>query len=174
MKPARMGRALLVIDVQNDLVDALPPPRRTELLARIAELVQRARERGTPLVYVRHNEENGPLRLGSPPWEIAAEVAPRSGEPVVEKQFASAFQETNLEEILKARDAGELTICGMQSDFCVNATARAAVERGYPVTLVADAHATYATAEKSEREIIDSIESGLQELGVRTAPASAF
>ncbi len=35
-----------------------------------------------------------------------------------------------------------LAITGLQTEFCVDATARAALSRGYEVSLVADAHTT--------------------------------
>jgi nicotinamidase-related amidase len=164
-----MQRALLVIDMQNELVDSLPAQRRSELISAVGALVHRARARGTPVVYVRHNDD-GPLRLGTPPWEIAAEVAPRNGEPIVEKQHADAFVETGLTEVFSVRKIDELVVCGMQSDFCVDATIRGALERGYRVTLAEDAHATYADGGKTEREIIDELH---RELRGRSVSLSA-
>lgn len=166
-----MNAALLVIDVQNDLVDALPSERSSALLEIIADLVSNARARRMPVVYVRHNEDDGPLRLGALPWEIAAAIAPQPGDPIVEKRFGDAFLETDLGELLKTRNVDELIVCGMQSDFCVNATTRGAIALGYRVTLVEDAHATYDAAGKTERQIIDELHAALRDLSVRTVPA---
>jgi len=160
-----MSSALLVIDMQNDLVDALSSERRDDLLAAISELLRDARANRTPVVYVRHNED-GPLRFGTPPWEIAASVAPLPGEPIVEKRFGDAFQETDLANVLTDRGIDELLVCGMQSDFCVVATVRGAMKRGYGVTLVENAHATYASDGKTEREIIDELHRSLRLSGV--------
>lgn len=169
-----MSRALLVVDVQNDLVDALPVRRSADLLTTIAALLRDARASGTPVVYVRHNED-GPLLLGTPPWEIAAAIAPLAGDPIVEKRFGDAFQETDLGDVLAGRSIDELVICGMQSDFCIDATVRGAAKRGYRVTLIEDAHATYASDGKTEREIIDRLHQSLRGNDVRLASAaSAF
>ena len=169
-----MPTALIVIDVQNDLVDALPAERRADLLDAIGALVRQARQSGTPVVYVRHNEDDGPLRVQTPPWEIAAAIAPSDGEPVVDKRFGDAFQETDLAGVLSARDAGEVVLCGMQSDFCVDATARGAVKRGYRVTVVEDAHATYGNGAKTERDIIDDLHERWRGEGITLAPRAGY
>lgn len=166
-----MARALLVVDVQNDLVDALPAERRGELLTTVAELLREARMKRIPVVYVRHNEE-GPLRLGTPAWEIASAVGPQEEEPIVEKRFGDAFQETDLAEVLAARGIDDLVICGMQSDFCIDATTRGAAKRGYRVTLVENAHATYGSDGKTERDIIDALHEELRGKGIRLSSAS--
>jgi len=173
-KSPLMSVALLVIDMQNDLVDALTGERRDDLIAAVSDLLRDARANATPVVYIRHNEDApGPLRFGTPPWEIAASIAPLPGEPIVEKQFGDAFQETDLAGVLADRGIDELVVCGMQSDFCVAATVRGAMKRGYRVTLVEDAHATYASAGKTEREIIDDLHRSFRGDAVRLVYATA-
>lgn len=50
----RAGKALLVIDVQNDVVsDAW---RRSEVIENINTLVAKAREAGTPVIWVQHSD----------------------------------------------------------------------------------------------------------------------
>ncbi|HYZ15430.1 MAG TPA: cysteine hydrolase family protein [Candidatus Acidoferrum sp.] len=146
-----MGTVLLVIDIQRSLVADLAPDRRSGFLRTVGELLERARTAGTPLVYVRHNDDE--LPLGTAGWEIAEEVAPRPGEPIVEKRFRDAFRETGLEPMLKELGADHLVVCGMQTEFCVDATIREAERRGYRVTLVEDGHATYPAGSASEEQI---------------------
>jgi nicotinamidase-related amidase len=70
-------------------------------------------------------------------------VAPQPGEPVTIKRRNSGFYDTDLDAKLKAADIDALVICGMQTEYCVDATVRSAFERGYRVTVAADAHTTF-------------------------------
>jgi nicotinamidase-related amidase len=166
-------RALLVIDVQNDLVNQLPPERRPELLGAVTALLEHARAAEIPVIYIRHNEDEGPLKLGTPAWEIATAVAPRDAEPIVEKRHADAFAETDLAGTLSERGITDLVLCGMQSDFCVVSTARGAMLRGFRTALAEDGHATFAANGKSERKIIAAIEAELEGGGVLLVPSAA-
>ena len=150
-----MNTALLVIDVQQMLVDYLEPSRRAEFLATLASLIGRTRAAGIAVVYVRHCDDE--LRPGTPAWEIAADIAPQAGEPVVDKTFRDSFRETKLYDTLCGLGVDRLIVCGMQTEFCVDATIREAERRGYRVTLVADGHATYPAGGATEEQIRDQV-----------------
>ena len=152
-----MATALLVIDVQRELVDALAPQRRTEFLGTLGTLLERARGSGVPVVYVRHDGSPGELVPGTPGWEVAGEIAPRPGESIVDKRFSDAFRETDLAAVLEKLGADRIVACGMQTEYCVDATIREAERRGYHVTLVQDGHATYPAEGASEEQIRDQV-----------------
>lgn len=147
-----MSAVLLVVDVQRELVDRLAPLRRSDFLTTLGGLIGRAREAGVPIVYVRH-AGSVELIAGTPGWEIASEIAPRFGEPIVDKRFRDAFRETDLADVLKRLRCERLIVCGMQTEFCVDATVREAERRGYIVTLVEDGHATYPVDGTTEDQI---------------------
>jgi len=172
--PAALGEStvLLVIDVQRALVECLPEARRAGFLQTLSGLLRRARERGIAVVYVRHNDEQ--LVLGTPGWEIAGAVAPRPGEPVVDKRYRDAFRETSLAEMLGGLQAGHVVLCGMQSEYCVDATLREAERRGYSVTLVEDGHATYASDALSEEQIRANVHRIAQGLAAVRPAAEVF
>ena len=146
-----MNTALLVIDVQQNLADALSPPRREAFLRTLAELIARARAARTPVVYIRHEDEE--LVPNTAGWEIAPEIAPLPGEPIVEKRYGDAFRETNLEQLLADMGTEHVVVCGMKTEFCVDATVRGAEERGYRVTLAADGTATHPVDGATEEQI---------------------
>jgi nicotinamidase-related amidase len=164
--------ALIVIDVQQALVDELKAERRSSFLSTLEALLARAREAGVPLVYVRHNDEE--LAMGTAAWEIAGEIAPRDGEPIVEKTFRDAFRETNLEDVLHGLRAERLVVCGMQTEFCVDATIREAERRGYRVTLVEDGTATYPAGGLSEEQIREHVHRVARGRVAEVEPASAL
>jgi nicotinamidase-related amidase len=149
--PLVMKPALVVIDVQQQPLSELVPGRRPEFLSTIASLLSGARERSVPVVYVRHQDEWMPP--GSNDWQIAGEIAPREGESIVEKRYRDAFRETDLDDVLKRFGVERVIVCGMQTEFCVDATIREAERRGYRVDLVGDAHATAPAGGLSEEQI---------------------
>ena len=134
----RPNTALLVIDVQNDVVAAAHD--RDEVVARIAGLVQRARTAGTPVVWVQHADED--LPRGSDGWQYVPELARQETEPLVHKAYGDSFEATDLEQVLAGLGVGHLVVAGAQTDACIRSTLHGALVRGYDATLVADAHTT--------------------------------
>ena len=134
----RTKQALLVIDVQvNVVADAW---KRDEVIANINTLVTKSRQRNTPVIWVQHSDEG--MEIGTDGWQIVSELVPLLAEPVIRKRYRSSFEETELEETLSKLGIGHLVICGAETDNCVRHTSHAALERGYDVTLIEDAHTT--------------------------------
>lgn len=136
--PGRPATALLVVDVQVGVVAGAH--ERDAVVARIAALVERARAQDVPVVWVQHEGDETPR--DSDAWAIAPELRPRADEPLVHKRFGDAFEATDLEATLAARDVGRLVVAGAQTDGCIRSTLHGAVARGYDATLVDDAHTT--------------------------------
>jgi len=136
--PGRTNQALLVIDVQNDVVKTAW--HRSEVIANINSLVAKARQTKTPIIWVQHSDDY--MKIGTDSWQIVSELQPLANEPKIGKKFRSSFEETKLEETLAQLGVGHLYICGAETDNCVRHTSHAALERGYDVTLVKDAHTT--------------------------------
>ena len=133
--------ALVVIDAQIGVVGEAY--HHDEVLDNINLLLDRARSSGTPVIYVQHNEpKGGELEPGTPKWPIHPAIAPREGEPVVQKASPDSFHETHLQEELAARGIKRLVIAGAQTQMCIDSTVRRAVADGYDVLLAGDAHTT--------------------------------
>jgi nicotinamidase-related amidase len=137
-KTERTQSALLVIDVQVGVVQ--DAHLRDEKIANIAKAVDKARAQSIPVIWVRHSEEE--LSIGSDIWQIVPELVPLVGEPIVEKLFRSSFVETDLTDHLSRLNVGQLYICGAETNNCVRHTSHAALEQGFDITLIADAHTT--------------------------------
>jgi nicotinamidase-related amidase len=131
--------ALVVIDVQNAVMDGAWDA--DGVVSRIAALIQRARDRDVPVVYVQH-EEDGGMEPESDGWQVVDAIAPREGDPRVRKRYGDSFAETTLQETLRGLGARHLVMCGAQTDFCVRTTTQRGLAEGYDVTLVEDCHTT--------------------------------
>jgi nicotinamidase-related amidase len=136
--PNRPNAALLVIDVQNGVVGEAHD--RDGVVANISALVSKARDAGVEVVWVQHNGDD--LPQGSEAWQYVPELDPREAEPMVQKAYADAFEETDLEPVLDERGVGRLFVAGAQTDECIRSTLHGAIVRGYDATLVGDAHTT--------------------------------
>lgn len=134
----RPNTALLVIDVQNDVVGGAH--QRDAIVANINTLVDRARDEGVPIVWVQHSDEQ--LEQGSDGWEYVPELTRQDAEPLVHKTFGDSFEDTDLEGVLASAGVGHLVVSGAQTDACIRSTIHGAFARGYDVTLVGDAHTT--------------------------------
>ncbi|MEU1145225.1 cysteine hydrolase family protein [Streptomyces sp. NPDC005863] len=134
----RPNTALLVIDVQQDVVEG--SHRRDEVVANISGLVERARQEGVPVVWVQHFDEG--LTRGSDGWRLVPELTPMDAEPIVEKSYGDAFEDTTLEAVLSRLGVGRLLVTGAETDACIRSTLHGAFVRGYDTTLVSDAHTT--------------------------------
>ena len=151
--------ALLVIDVQRAFFDGdtIPPVYDGEqVLARISDVVQRARVAALPIVYVQHDGGGGhPLEQGGKGWQIHPEVVPQDGDVVVAKTTPDSFYETRLKIDLDALGVESLIVVGNQTDFCVDTTCRRARSLDYTVTLLKDAHSTWDNEHLKAQQIID-------------------
>jgi nicotinamidase-related amidase len=134
----RPKTALLVIDVQNGVVAAAH--ERDAVVANVASLVGRARVEQVPVVWVQHNDEELPRQ--SEEWRIVPELSRGDDEPLVEKSYPDAFEDTTLESVLAGLGAGRLVVAGAQTDVCIRSTLHGALVRGYDAILVSDAHTT--------------------------------
>ncbi len=129
---------LIVVDVQVGVVSVVWDAQR--VVKNVARAVERARAAGIPVLWVQHSDED--LPHGSPEWEWTPELVPAAGEARIDKHYNSAFEQTDLEQELAALAATHITLAGAASNWCIRATAYAALERGYDLTLIEDAHST--------------------------------
>lgn len=140
MAMVREGKqgVLVVVDVQVGVLrDAWDAER---VIGNVARTVERARASGTPVLWVQHADDE--LAHGSAEWQWVPELVPAKGEPLIHKHFNSSFEQTTLEAELAALGATHITLAGAASNWCIRATAYGALERGYDLTLVKDAHTT--------------------------------
>lgn len=142
-------RALIVVDLQNEYEAGgkLPLEGLNEAVANAQRLLSAARDRGETIVHIRHEtpgSNEAPFAIGTHGTGIIAAVAPIDGEATLTKHYPNAFRDTGLQGLLDAQGVQELVIVGAMSHMCVDATARAAFDFGYGVTVISDACATRA------------------------------
>ena len=143
MATVRQGSkgVLVVVDVQVGVMkDAW---NAAQVVTNVSHAVDRARAAGAPVIWVQHSDKE--LVYGSPEWQWVPELSPAAGEPRIHKRFESSFEETALEPELARLGATHIALAGAATNWCIRATAYGALDRGYDLTLIKDAHTTRST-----------------------------
>lgn len=148
--------ALLVVDAQVGLLrgefDVSQPER---VVANMSNVLDKARTRGADVVFMLHNgDEGGALEPNTPGWQVVPELAPRSGELVLEKEASDSFYQTGLEQLLRDKGAKTIALVGCMTPYCIDTTARSAVFRQFNVHLLGDCHTGPSVGNLGSGEVV--------------------
>lgn len=143
-----MTRALIVIDMQRafDDLDFWGPTTNPDCEANVAALAAAWAASGEPIVVVRHDSVSpgSPLSPANPGNALVDAVAELEPALFVTKNVNSAFYgDPDLHAWLVGKGITELVVCGIQTNMCVETTARMAGNLGYDVTVALDATRTF-------------------------------
>lgn len=156
--------ALVIVDLNRGFTDPESPLHcdTDGAVETTARLLEAARDAGCPIAFTTIvYDESGQrvakafidkvpslltLAAGTPWPEIDQRIAPRPGEPVLLKLFASAFFGTPLAPMLAAAHCDTIIVTGASTSGCVRATAVDGMQYGYRVVVPRDAVADRAQA----------------------------
>ncbi|MGQ0841249.1 cysteine hydrolase family protein [Actinokineospora sp.] len=139
--------ALLMIDVQRGLDDPYWGPRNNpDAESNIRALLDGWADAGQPIVLVRHDSvtEGSPLVPGKPGNAFKPELDGARPDLLFGKSVSSAFHgEVDLHAWLTRRGIDRLVLAGIQTNMCVETSARVAGSLGYDVRVALDATYTF-------------------------------
>lgn len=171
--------AVVLIEFQNEfckeggkLYDGVKGEiQRLGTLSNAVKLAEGARKKGALVIYApfifnpKYCDENqmkgivkavadaNAFREGTWGATIIDELKPKPGDKVVSgKCTLCGFNNTNLEELLKAAKIKNVAVAGFLTNFCVESTARTAYDKGYGVTVVKDATASNSPEDQKYTE----------------------
>ena len=148
--------ALVIIDFVRAYLDPASPLYAgvEEALAACVKLLAAARQARIPVIHTNVSFTPGGVdggvffrkvkalrafERGSPMGEFAHGLEPRPDEPVITKQYASAFFGTSLASTLTASGVDTLLIAGLSTSGCIRASTVDAVQHGFIPVVVRDA-----------------------------------
>ena len=143
--------AIIVVDIVNGFTDESCPlgSDNSDVVAANIALLKAARVANVPIFFtttVYYNEEQASvfrkrvpalnLLVPSSPWiDIDPALGRRNDEIVIEKQWASAFFETDLDEKLQDVGVDSLVITGLTTSGCVRASVVDGLQHNYSVVV---------------------------------------
>jgi nicotinamidase-related amidase len=156
--------AVLVIDMHRGSLEAPGTvfiPGATSLYPALSSLLDGARERSIPVVYIVHQTDPsgrdarnpfwvecdnildlypnvGEQVIGSPWTEIPAPIAPKPGDVVIPKKRYGAFSGNGLMQVLRMWGVDTLILTGVATEICVLATAFEGFNNDFRVLLASD------------------------------------
>lgn len=139
--------ALVVVDVQQGFADpSWGPTTNPECEANVGRLLDAWAVAGQPVVVVRHDstKADSPLNPDHAGNALTPAVAAAQPDLFVTKTVNSAFYGTpDLEAWLRAEGIERLVVCGIQTNMCVETTARMGGNLGFDVVVPLDATRTF-------------------------------
>ncbi len=147
--------ALLVVDMINGFTDPACAlgTHCPEVIAANCQLLERFREQALPVFFttvVYHNDQQASvfraklpalnvLEAGSHWVDIDKNLGRLPSETLIEKQWPSAFHQTDLHAQLNALSVDSLVITGLTTSGCVRASAVDALQYNYQVVIAEEA-----------------------------------
>ena len=146
---------LIVIDAQN----AITVPELYDFegfVANVKTLIGVARENVVEVIFIRHDDGAGSVMTpGCEGFEIYSGFSPAGGEKVFDKTVNSIFRSGEVTEYLRSSGETTLMVCGLQTDYCMDASVKCGFEHGFEMIVPAGANSTFdngfMTAEESYR-----------------------
>jgi nicotinamidase-related amidase len=114
------------------------------LIDNVGRLIEKARKAGVPVYYILYTEgEGSPRSAGQPLWQVHHQIAPQDSDRTIIKYYADSFLKTDLDQLLQQDGVDTVVICGVQTEFCIDATVKSAYSHGYHVVLAKNGHSTF-------------------------------
>lgn len=144
---------LLVIDTQK-LITNENLYKFDTFVESVCKLIDESRKNNVEVIYVRHDDgAENELTKGKAGFEIYEKFKPTNKERIFDKVVNSAFKGTGLLEYLLDKGEKDIIICGLQSDYCIDATIKCGFEHSFNIIVPAFANTTvenkFMSAEQS-------------------------
>jgi nicotinamidase-related amidase len=131
--------ALLVVDIQNEYLPVMDQKDVKPGMEAINTVIGIFRKYHYPVIRVHHTQIGQGPAPGTEAFEFPKTVPVEADDPLIIKNYPSAFTKTSLDSLLKAQGCNTVYLCGLSAVGCVLATYFGAMDRGYDTYMVREA-----------------------------------
>ncbi|WHY87069.1 isochorismatase family protein [Neobacillus novalis] len=150
-----MKQALLIIDVQQDLVEGNSEEqgvfKKEKLIQNINMVIEKAINERVQIVFIRDLDVSNGEGVG---FQIHKDINVPSTAVIFDKAATNSFYGTPLNEYLHGQTIEHLVIMGCKTEHCIDTAVRTATVNHFDVTLVGDGHSTSDSEILSAEQII--------------------
>ena len=135
-----MSKALVVIDIQNDITK-----HYRDIIDKINDAISWAQRQGMYIVYIKHNNLTVGTRTFKPNTK-GAELVPELSvvsEHIFVKTKANALTSEDFARFIADNEIDEFFLCGADATACVKSTSYNMVKTGYSVHVISDCITSY-------------------------------
>lgn len=154
-----MNPALLVIDVQNKYLPMMSEEDQELALEMMNWAIYVFRYYDLPIIRVYHTSPEWGPEPGTEEFEFHDSLKVVESDIQIIKTYASSFNKTELNDILKEKEVNTLFICGLSSVGCVLSTYLDAANYDYKAFMIKDALLSHkAEYTKQVENIFDALD----------------
>lgn len=147
MKKTNQNKALVVIDIQNDITK-----HYRDIIDGINAAVSWAQSQGMHIVYIKHNNITAATRTFKPDTR-GAELVPEMNvvsDNIFTKTKSNALTSEAFAAFIASRGIDEFYVCGADATACVKSTCFNMTKAGYTVHVISDCVTSYDLAKVDE------------------------
>ena len=163
--------ALVVMDIQNAYLPMMDDEGKEQALRYVNYAIAKFRERELPVIVVYHTDPDRGPAPGSEAFEFPEEIQIADDDVKVTKNFPSAFEKTELEQILRREGCDTVFLVGLSAVGCVLRTYFDAERLDFRTFMVDGALLSHdAELTRSVEEITGAVRIGNLEYMILNAP----
>ncbi|MEE4196209.1 MAG: isochorismatase family protein [Bacteroidales bacterium] len=128
--------ALIVMDVQHVYLDMMDPADKEQSFDYINAAIWLFEKYDLPIIRVYHQDKQRGPDENSEAFKFAKEINIKDDYPMIIKHYGNAFNQTNLDQILKEKGINTIFLCGLSATGCVLSTYVGAEDCEYDVFMI--------------------------------------
>jgi len=135
-KSQELKPVLLVMDVQHVYLDMMDQTDKDQAFKYINAAIWLFEKYDLPIIRVYHQDKRRGPDENSEAFKFAKEINIKDDFPMIIKHYGNAFNQTNLDQLLKEKEVNTVFLCGLSATGCLLSTFVGAEDCDYDVFMI--------------------------------------